>query len=306
MKPSGSNDRKKALECFNVRKSYVMSKEVVVEALKGITFSVGYGEMVSIMGPSGSGKSTLLHILGTLDKPTEGSVLIDGQDTTKLTERELGVIRRDKIGFVFQFFNLLTNLSALDNVVLPMVLSNRYSVSEAKKRARLLLKLMGLPEERLRNKPRQLSGGQQQMVAIARAISNNPTYVLADEPTGNLDVDSSVRVVSTVRMINRLYGQTIIIVTHNPEVAKVAGKLYFMRDGLLSEEPSLSFAPVSDAGKTTFWDEEKLKIHAELLELEEASLKRRFLEGRIDEEEFEKNIRRLLNLSQDKGEVERV
>ena len=304
MKPSGSNDQK-ALECFNVRKSYVMSKEVVVEALRGVTFSVRYGEMVSIMGPSGSGKSTLLHVLGTLDKPTEGSVLIDGQDTTKLTERELGIIRRDKIGFVFQFFNLLTNLSALDNVVLPMVLSNRYNVSEAKKRAKLLLKLVGLPEERFRNKPRQLSGGQQQMVAIARAISNSPTYVLADEPTGNLDVDSSVRVVSAMRMINHLYGQTIIIVTHNPEVAKVANKVYFMRDGLLSEEPSLSLSHVSDATKKTLWDEEKIKIHSELLDLEEFSLKRRFLEGRVDEEEFEKNIRRLLSLKPDKRRVER-
>lgn len=304
MKPSGSNDQK-ALECFNVRKSYVMSKEVVVEALRGVTFSVRYGEMVSIMGPSGSGKSTLLHILGTLDKPTEGSVLIDGQDTTKLTERELGIIRRDKIGFVFQFFNLLTNLSALDNVVLPMVLSNRYNVSEAKKRAKLLLKLVGLPEERLRNKPRQLSGGQQQMVAIARAISNSPTYVLADEPTGNLDVDSSVRVVSTLRMINNLYGQTIIIVTHNPEVAKVANKVYFMRDGLLSEEPSLSLSHLSDATQKTFWDEEKIRIHSELLDLEELSLKRRFLEGQVDEEEFEKNIRRILSLKPDKRGVDK-
>lgn len=282
-----------------------MSKEVVVEALRGVTFSVRYGEMVSIMGPSGSGKSTLLHILGTLDKPTEGSVLIDGQDTTKLTERELGIIRRDKIGFVFQFFNLLTNLSALDNVVLPMVLSNRYNVSEAKKRAKLLLKLVGLPEERLRNKPRQLSGGQQQMVAIARAISNSPTYVLADEPTGNLDVDSSVRVVSTLRMINNLYGQTIIIVTHNPEVAKVANKVYFMRDGLLSEEPSLSLSHLSDATQKTFWDEEKIRIHSELLDLEELSLKRRFLEGQVDEEEFEKNIRRILSLKPDKRGVDK-
>lgn len=282
-----------------------MSKEVVVEALRGVTFSVRYGEMVSIMGPSGSGKSTLLHILGTLDKPTEGSVLIDGQDTTKLTERELGIIRRDKIGFVFQFVNLLTNLSALDNVVLPMVLSNRYNVSEAKKRAKLLLKLVGLPEERLRNKPRQLSGGQQQMVAIARAISNSPTYVLADEPTGNLDVDSSVRVVSTLRMINNLYGQTIIIVTHNPEVAKVANKVYFMRDGLLSEEPSLSLSHLSDATQKTFWDEEKIRIHSELLDLEELSLKRRFLEGQVDEEEFEKNIRRILSLKPDKRGVDK-
>lgn len=305
MRPSDSSDQGKALECFNVRKSYVMSKEVIVEALRGVTFSVRYGEMVSIMGPSGSGKSTLLHVLGTLDKPTEGSVFVDGQDTTRLSEKELGIIRRDKIGFVFQFFNLLTNLSALDNVVLPMVLSNRYSVSEAKKRARLLLRLVGLPESRLKNKPRQLSGGQQQMVAIARAISNNPTYVLTDEPTGNLDVESSVRVTSTMRMINQLYGQTFIIVTHNPDVARVAGKVYFMRDGMLSETPSLSLAPKGLA-EAKLWDEEKLKLHSELLELEERSLRRRFLEGRINESELERNIRRLYHLMQNQKRVEKV
>ena len=233
-------NERKAIRCVEVTKTYELGG-FKIEALKGVDFEANRGELISLMGPSGSGKSTLLHILGTLDKPTSGSVYIDGTDITNFDETRLSRFRRDKIGFVFQFFNLATHLTAIENVTLPMLLSRKYDTTESKQRADLLLRIVGLPQERFRNTPRQLSGGQQQMIAIARALANNPSFILADEPTGNLDLESSARLISMMRFLNSSLRLTFIIVTHNPEVASIAPSIRFMKGGQLHEKPPQSF-----------------------------------------------------------------
>ena len=225
------------IKLVNVKKVYTMSREVKIYALRGVNLDVYDGELLIVMGPSGSGKTTLLQIMGTLDKPTEGRVLIDGIDVTDFEEKELAKLRREKIGFVFQFFNLIPTLNALENVMLPMMLAGKYSKWEALERAKLLLTLVGLEKNRWLNTPRRLSGGQQQKVAIARALANNPRYILMDEPTGNLDVYSSAKVLDTVKWLNKFYGQTFIIVTHNPEVAQAGTRIVYIRDGVIMEAP---------------------------------------------------------------------
>ena len=200
--------------------------------LKGVNLTVTAGEMLVVMGPSGSGKTTLLTIAGTLDKPSRGRVYVGGIDATGLSEEELAEFRSMRIGFVFQSYNLIGNFTALENVMFPMLLTKRYSVEEARERARELLELvdMGPHADKF---PCQLSGGQQQRVAIARALANDPDVVLMDEPTGNLDVVSAARVASLVKWLNEVYGQTFVIVTHNPELASIASRVVYMRDGVL-------------------------------------------------------------------------
>jgi putative ABC transport system ATP-binding protein len=205
--------------------------KVIVPALRGISFDVEESEFLAVLGPSGSGKSTLLHIIGCLDRPDEGEILFEGINILSLTDDELAELRLKKIGFVFQFFNLLPRLTALENVKIPLTLAG-ISDKEADERARNLLELVGLGK-RLNHKPSELSGGEQQRVAIARALINNPKLVLADEPTGNLDTKSGWEIVSLMRKLNEELGQTFIVVTHDPQVAEAADRIIYLKDGLI-------------------------------------------------------------------------
>jgi len=218
------------LEVRNVQKTYKMGK-VLVPALQGVTFNVEEGEFLAILGPSGSGKSTLLHIIGGLDRPTEGEVLIDGINLYKLGDNKLAEIRLNKVGFVFQFFNLLPRLTALKNVELPSALaddSEKESIDKAKK----MLKLVGL-EERMNHRPTELSGGEQQRVAIARALINNPKIALADEPTGNLDTKTGQEIIWLMKKLNKEKKQTFVIITHDPSIAETADRIIYLKDGLI-------------------------------------------------------------------------
>ncbi len=208
-------------------KTYNMG-EVKVDALKGVTFSVNEGEVVIIIGPSGSGKSTLLHILGCLDKSSKGRIDIDGVDVSNYQINKLFKIRNKKIGFVFQRYNLLPKLSALENVELPMIYSH-VNRNERRRKALELLELVGL-SDRVKHKPSQLSGGQQQRVAIARALSNDPSFILADEPTGNLDTKSGKDIEALFLKLNKM-GKTIVIVTHDTEMVHLGTKIVHIRDG---------------------------------------------------------------------------
>ncbi|MBN1334122.1 MAG: ABC transporter ATP-binding protein [Synergistales bacterium] len=205
--------------------------DVDVHALQGVSFSVERGEFLSIMGASGSGKSTLMNIIGCLDVPTGGRYFLDGRDVSRLKADQLADIRKYTIGFVFQGFNLLPRMSALENVELPMVY-NGFSSTERKERAMEALKVVGL-EDRALHQPHQLSGGQQQRVAIARALANQAPLILADEPTGNLDTHTSEEVMNLFCMLNREKGRTIIMVTHEPDLARYGRRVVTFRDGLL-------------------------------------------------------------------------
>lgn len=225
------------VELINVHKTYRLGR-VEIHALRGINLSVEKGAFISIMGPSGSGKTTLLNIIGTLDKPTKGKVLIDNVDITKLSDKELTKLRRDKIGFVFQFHNLIPVLTALENVELPMIIAS-VPREERLKRAKHLLKLVGL-EDRMNHRPNELSGGEQQRVAIARALANKPSLILADEPTGELDTENSKLVMEIFRKAVVEEGATAIIVTHNPLVSQLTDKIYYLRDGVIVSEREVS------------------------------------------------------------------
>lgn len=223
------------IECRNIAKSY-MNGGNKTHALKGVSFTIRDGEFVSIMGPSGSGKSTLMHILGALDAPTGGEYLLDGKDISKFSDDELAEIRRDKIGFVFQAFNLLPRTTVFRNVMLPLLYS-RVSKEEREERVTNALKAVAFPEDRFFHHSNQLSGGQIQRVAIARALVNNPSLILADEPTGNLDTKTGDMVLQTFERLNREEGHTIILITHEREVAEHADRILFIRDGeLVSDE----------------------------------------------------------------------
>ncbi len=200
--------------------------------LKDISFAVNKGDVMAIIGSSGSGKSTLMHILGALDSPTGGQYLLDGQDMSALADDELARIRRDKIGFVFQSFNLLPRTSVIRNVTLPLIYQET-PLEERKKRVEAALRAVGLDEERWTHQSNQLSGGQMQRVAIARALVNNPSLILADEPTGNLDTKTGEHVLETFEKLNREHGHTIILITHEAEVAAHADRTLLIRDGLL-------------------------------------------------------------------------
>jgi len=214
----------------NVKKSYKLGDDVLVEALRGVNLTINKGEFVAITGPSGSGKSTLMHIIGILDQPTSGEVDLDGKNIAKLKEEELAVLRNKYIGFVFQAFNLLPKTSAVENVELPLIYS-KVGPSERKERAIQSLKEVGLGE-RLDHTPNQLSGGQQQRVAIARALVTKPSLILADEPTGNLDSKSSQEIIDLLREINRL-GNTVVLVTHELEIANEAKRIVQIKDGVI-------------------------------------------------------------------------
>ena len=219
------------VEATDLSKVYKMGS-VEVQALRGVSFTIQRGEVVSIMGPSGSGKSTIMNILGCLDRPTSGEYVLDGESVATLNDDQLALIRNHKVGFVFQSFNLLSRQSALFNVELPL----RYSGKTEGRRetARAALEAVGL-SDRMTHRPTELSGGQQQRVAIARAIVNNPAIIMADEPTGNLDSKVGREIMALLLNLNKDRGTTLIIVTHDPKIADQTQRVIRLRDGLLDE-----------------------------------------------------------------------
>lgn len=221
------------IELVNVKKVYGAGNLSVV-ALDNVNLVIPDGQFCAIVGPSGSGKSTMLHLLGGLDYPTEGSVLIDGKNTSTMSDNELTLLRRRKIGFIFQFFNLLPTLTALENVALPALLDNKPS-KQITKKALELLEMVGL-KKRANHKPDELSGGEMQRVAIARALITDPVVILADEPTGNLDTNSSKDVLSFLRETVNSLKKTVVLVTHDPEAASVADRKVGLRDGRIESD----------------------------------------------------------------------
>lgn len=222
------------IEIKNITKTY-SNGDIVFTALRGVSFTIEDGEFVAIMGPSGSGKSTLMHILGALDTPTSGSYFLDGKDVSKLSDDQLADIRKDKIGFVFQSFNLLPRTTVLRNVALPLVYEGMERGAR-EDQAKKVLMLAGFDESHFEHKSNQLSGGQIQRVAIARALVNNPSLILADEPTGNLDTKTGEIVLGTFQKLNAEKGRTIILITHERDVAEHADRILFIKDGLLVED----------------------------------------------------------------------
>jgi len=216
----------------NLIKTYVVG-EVEVKALRGVNLEVRRGEFLAVTGPSGSGKSTFMHIVGCLDRPTSGQYFLDGQDVSRMSKDALAAVRNKKIGFVFQGFNLLSRTSALDNVELPLLYGGGgMKTSERHKRALDVLALVGLGN-RADHHPNQLSGGQQQRVAIARALINNPSIVLADEPTGNLDTKTSIEVMGIFQRLNQERGITVVLITHEMDIAEYGTRIVQFRDGLV-------------------------------------------------------------------------
>ncbi len=215
-----------------------------VTALDHVNISIEPGEFVAVMGPSGCGKSTLMHLLGGLDKPTEGHVLIENINIADMDDDDLTILRRRRIGFVFQFFNLIPVLSAVENAALPVLLDG-VNPDIARKKAAEWLERFGL-NDRLSNRPDQLSGGQQQRVAIARALVSEPSLILADEPTGNLDTHSGDEIAALLKSISKDYGRTVVMVTHDPRVAAYADRIIFLKDGLVIDETVLDRKDLND------------------------------------------------------------
>ena len=230
---SDNNDRKKIIEITHATKVYHLGDEVDVHALRGVSLDIYKGEFISIMGASGSGKSTFMNILGCLDKPTKGKYLLDGIDVGSLNRDELAVIRNKKLGFVFQGFNLLSRTSAIENTELPLFYC---SISQKKRKEKAIeaLQRVGLGE-RMNHYPNQLSGGQQQRVAIARSLVNDPTIILADEPTGNLDSRTSVEVMGIFQELNNM-GITVVLVTHEPDIADFTKRHVIFKDGKIKSD----------------------------------------------------------------------
>ncbi len=221
------------VETKNLTKIYKMGA-AMVHALQGVDLVVERGEFISVMGRSGSGKSTLLNLLGCLDRPTEGVIHLDGLEVTRLPKRRLPRIRREKVGFVFQQFNLLSSLTALENVMLPLRYTD-VSRREGRRRAHALLEEVGLGD-RVTHRPTEMSGGEQQRVAVARALINNPAIVLADEPTGELDTHTAGEIIGLLHELNQREGQTFIVVTHDPLVAESTDRTIYLQDGMIVDE----------------------------------------------------------------------
>lgn len=219
------------LKVENLTKTYG-SGENLVHAVDDVSFSVEKGEFVAIVGASGSGKSTLLHLIGGVDRPTSGKIFVDGNDISKMNDDKLAVFRRRQVGIVYQFYNLIPILTVEENITLPCDLDGR---GVDRERLEMILDSFGLRARR-KHLPNQLSGGQQQRTSIARALINNPSLVLADEPTGNLDLKSSEEVMSMLKMCNQSYGQTVIMITHNLDIAKQADRIITISDGKIVEE----------------------------------------------------------------------
>lgn len=220
------------IELINVTKVYKTGRFEVI-ALNNVSMKIEDGEFIAIMGPSGSGKTTLLNLIGCLDKPTKGKIIIDGIDTSQLTDKQLTEFRRDKIGFIFQQYYLIPTLTALENVELPMIFKG-IPRSERIRRAKELLSLVGLGRE-MNRMPNELSGGQQQRVAIARALANNPSILLCDEPTGNLDRKSGKVVMDLIKKLNEERGVTVVLVTHDADVARYAERVVRIVDGRITD-----------------------------------------------------------------------
>ena len=228
----------------DLKKTYVVG-DIEVRALRHVSMDVEAGEFLAVTGPSGSGKSTFMHILGCLDRPTSGQYFLDGKDVSRLSKNELARIRNHQIGFVFQGFNLLSRTSALENVELPLLYNSAASKTrERHRRAMEALKLVGL-ESRSHHLPNQLSGGQQQRVAIARALINNPSILLADEPTGNLDTRTSIEVMDVFQQLNRERGITVLLITHERDIAEYGTRIVAFRDGRRQTDEKITTAPGS-------------------------------------------------------------
>ena len=240
------SEQQSVISITNLVKTYVVG-EVEVRALRGVSLDVKKGEFLAVTGPSGSGKSTLMHILGCLDRPTSGQYFLDGQDVSQMSRDELAEVRNNKIGFVFQGFNLLSRTSAVDNVELPLLYSGA-SIKAAERRRRALesLEAVGLGQ-RSDHHPNQLSGGQQQRVAIARALITRPSILLADEPTGNLDTRTSIEVMGIFQRLNRERGITVLVITHEQDISEYATRIVTCRDGLIvSDVPVLKRRQAED------------------------------------------------------------
>jgi putative ABC transport system ATP-binding protein len=233
IKSSSTNNSKTILELKNISKTY-FSNDNLFYALKDVSLKINQGEFVSITGPSGSGKSTLMHIIGLLDNPTSGQVLLEGRDISKLKENQLAQIRNVTLGFVFQQFNLLARTSSLENTMLPLLYSD-VPKSQREAIALEMLSKVGL-SSKLKNTPAQLSGGQQQRVAIARALVNNPKIILADEPTGNLDSKSGKEIIELFHYLNKEEKKTIVLVTHDIDLAHQANRIIIIKDGTISTQ----------------------------------------------------------------------
>ena len=226
------------IEVNNLKKDFYVG-DVTVRALKGINIQIREGEFVAIMGASGSGKSTMLNILGCLDKPTSGEYKLDGISISELNKNELAELRNNKLGFVFQSYNLLSRTSALENVELPLFYNSKVKAKERKERAIAALEAVGLAD-RMHHMPNQLSGGQQQRVAIARSLVNDPVVILADEATGNLDTRTSYEIMELFQRLNSDQGKTIVFVTHEADIAKLTSRNILFRDGLVVKEQLLT------------------------------------------------------------------
>lgn len=233
------------IEIKDITKVYQMG-QVEVHALRGVSLNVEKGEIMSIMGPSGSGKSTMMNILGCLDQPTAGSYFLAGEDVSRLNDNQLAEIRNHEIGFVFQTFNLLARTSAFDNVMLPLIYAG-LGRAERRDRARRALEAVGLTD-RMRHTPTELSGGQQQRVAIARSLVNDPSIILADEPTGNLDSKSGAEVMAVLQRLNREHGITVILVTHDPNIAQHSRRIVHLYDGRITHQEEVAEPLVTTAG----------------------------------------------------------
>lgn len=222
----------RVLELKNLTKTYMMG-QVPVEALRGVSLSVYKGDFIAVLGPSGSGKSTLLNMIGALDRPTSGSLRIKGVDISTLGDNQLADIRRG-IGFVYQTFNLIPRLSALSNVELPLSIEG-IPKNKRRLKAEVMLKIVGLGD-RLHHKPAELSGGERQRVAVARALITNPSFIIMDEPTGNLDSKTGLEIMEFVKKLNREQGITVVVVTHDPDIGNEAKRLIHLKDGLIESE----------------------------------------------------------------------